>query len=174
VTIPRTLAPTAEGTPQVSIVRWGAGPADSTLRISFHYLRNIQVDRQAIGVLTNFAAWSAAPDAATNLLLESFGIRGAIGDRTDFVYNGRAFGVVEGQLVNTDHRTWRLFLVDRAQGQARMLAAKLPAGGYSLGNPAVSMLPGPSGSPVMFASAFAFSEGAPTEAGEAIAISPLP
>ncbi|HEX6389705.1 MAG TPA: hypothetical protein VFZ89_09665, partial [Solirubrobacteraceae bacterium] len=173
VILPRTLAPTAEGTPQVSVVRWGTGPADSELRVTFHYYRDVDVDRQAIGMLTNFTTWNAWVDSATNTLLEGFGIRGAIGDRSDIVYGGRPFGVVEGQVVKNDHRTWRLFLVDRSRGHARMVSAKLPGGGYSLGNPAVTVLPGPSGAPVLFASVFAFSEGAPSEAGSAIAVSPL-
>ena len=172
--LPRLLAPTNEGTPQVSIKRWGAGPFDSELRITFHYLRDIDVDRQAIGTLTNFTSWGATPDATTNTLLEGFAIRGAIGDRSDITYGGRAFGIVEGQLVKNDHRTWRMFLVDRTRGQARMVAAKLPAGGYSLGNPAVTILPGPAGTPVLFESTFAFSDAAPHEAGSAIALTSLP
>ncbi|MDX6677914.1 MAG: hypothetical protein QOE31_1966 [Solirubrobacteraceae bacterium] len=170
---PRVLAPTAEGTPQVTITRWGSGPADSDLRVTFHYFRNIDVDRQAIGTLTNFTTWNASVDTATNTLLEAFGVRGALGDRSDISYGGRAFGVVEGQLVKNDHRTWRIFLVDRTRGQARMVAAKLPAGGYSLGNPSLAVLPGPAGSPVLFESVFAFSEGAPTESGSAITVTPL-
>lgn len=176
VDLPRTLAETAEGTPALDVRSWN-GPDQSEIAITFHYLKNIDVDRQAAGVLTNFAAdsWAPQPSAAVNDLFIRLGTRGNLGDRADLLFEGRAFAVLEAQSIKASFATWRWYLYDRQRNETRLLALRSPAGSFALGNPTVRVLDGPAGSPVLLFSGFAFSEGAtPGEAGQFIAVRPLP
>jgi hypothetical protein len=168
----RTLAQTAEGTPGLKVMSWN-GPDASQIAITFHYLKNISVDRQAAGVLTNFdaAGWAPQPDAAVNSLFIGLGTRGNLGDRADLLYEGHSFAVLEAQSVKADFATWRWYLYDRERDEARRLAIRAPAGSYALGNPTVRTLSDPAGQPLILISGFAFSEGAaPGEAGQFIAL----
>jgi hypothetical protein len=170
--LPRTLAQTAEGTPGLKVTSWN-GPGASQIAITFHYLKNISVDRQAAGVLTNFdaAGWAPQPDAAVNSLFIGLGTRGNLGDRADLLYEGHPFAVFEAQSVKADFATWRWFLYDRERDEARRLAIRAPAGSYAFGNPTVRTLRDPAGQPVILISGFAFSEGAASgEAGQFIAL----
>lgn len=170
--LPRTLAPTAEGTPALTVNSW-TGPASSQIAISFHYLENIDVDRQATGVLTNFdpRSWAPQPDTAANSLLVGLGTRGNLGDRAELRFEGRRFQVVEAQSLKADFSTWRWYLHDRERNEARLLALRAPSGSYAMGNPTVRLLAGPAGQPLLFFSGYAFSEGtAPGEAGQFIAV----
>lgn len=172
VDLPRTLAATAEGTPGLDVKRWN-GPADSQIAITFHYLKNIDVDRQAAGVLTNFdaAGWAPQPDAAVNGLFIRLGTRGNLGDRADLQFEGHRFAVLEAQSIKADFGTWRWYLYDRERNEARRVALHLPAGSFAMGNPTVRALPGPNGDPVLLFSGYAFHEGAgPGESGQFIAL----
>lgn len=174
--LPRSLAPTAEGTPALAVKSWNGAQA-SQIAITFHYLENIDVDRQAAGMLTNFdaASWAPQPDAAANSLFAGLGTRGNLGDRADLLFEGHRFAVLEAQSIKADFGTWRWYLYDRDRNEARMLALHAPAGSYALGNPTVRVLPGPAGVPVLLFSGYAFSEGAgPGEAGQFIALRLLP
>lgn len=175
VDLPRTLAPTAEGTPGLSVTRWN-GPDDSEIRVTFHYLKNIDVDRQAVGTLTNFSAasWAPQPDGAVNGLFIGLGTRGNLGDRADLTFEGQPFTVFEAQSVKGDFSTWRWYLYDRGRGEARLLALRAPAGSYAFGNPTVRVLPGPAGAPLLLISGLAFNEGAAWgEGGQFIALRAL-
>jgi hypothetical protein len=170
--LPRTLAQTAEGTPGLKVTSWN-GPDASQIAITFHYLKNISVDRQAAGVLTNFSAtgWAPQPDDAANNLFIGLGTRGNLGDRADLLYEGHPFAIFEAQSIRTDFATWRWYLYDRERDEARLLAVGGPAGSYALGNPTVRTLTDPAGRPLLFISGFAFSQGAgPGEAGQFIAL----
>lgn len=172
VDLPRTLAATAEGTPGLDVRRWN-GPDDSQIAITLHYLKNIDVDRQAAGLMTNFAAtgWAPQPDAAANAMFIRLGTRGNLGDRADLLFEGHRFAVIEAQAVKADFGTWRLYLYDRERDEARLLALRLPAGSWAIGNPAVRTLTGPDGLPMLFVSGFVFGQGAgPGEAGQFIAL----
>ena len=174
--LPRTLAQTAEGTPAIDVARWN-GPDDSQIAITFHYLKNIAVDRQASGVLENFAAAGWAPQAATafNELFIRLGTRGNLGDRAELRFENHAFAVVEAQSVKASFGTWRVYLYDRERNEARLLALRLPAGSWAIGNPTVRALTGPDGLPALLFSGFVFGEGAGAgEAGQFIAVRPLP
>ena len=176
VDIPRSLAPTAEGTPALEIRSWN-GIDDSQIAIRFHYFKAIQVDRQASGVLTNFslAGWAPQPDAAANALFVSLGTRGNLGDRADLTFEGHPFAVIEAQSVRFGFGSWRWYLYDRERNEARLLPLRLPAGSWALGNPTVRQLTGPTGVPVLFISGFVFGEGAgPGEGGQFIAVRRLP
>ncbi len=172
VDLPRTLAETAEGTPSLTVASWN-GPGASQIVITFHYLKHIEVDRQAAGVLTNFdaASWAPQPDAPFNSLFLGLGTRGNLGDRAELRYEGHAFAVVEAQSVRNDFGAWRWYLYDRERHEARLLALRGPAGSYALGNPTVRPLVGPTGRPLLFISGYAFFQGAGTgEAGQFIAL----
>ena len=175
--LPRTLAETAEGTPALDVRSWN-GPEASEIAITFHYLKNISVDRQAAGVLTNFdaATWAPQPDAQVNNLFIGLGTRGNLGDRADVLFEGRRFAVLEAQSVKTNFATWRWFLYDRDRNEARLLAWRAPSGSYALGNPTVRILPAPaSGRPLLLFTGYLFSQGAgPGEAGQFIGLRALP
>ena len=176
VDLPRSLAPTSEGTPALDVRRWN-GIADSEIAIRFHYFKDINVDRQASGTLTNFspASWAPQPDAAVNALFVSLGTRGNLGDRADLTYEGHSFAVIEAQSVKSNFGAWRFYLYDRERNEARLLALRLPAGSWALGNPTVRQLTDPEGRQVLFMSGFVFSQGAgPGEAGQFIAVRRLP
>jgi hypothetical protein len=49
--------------------------------------------------------------------------------------------------VITNFGTWRLYLYDRERDEARMLALRLPAGSWAIGNPTVRTLTVPDGQP---------------------------
>ncbi|MEA2195254.1 MAG: hypothetical protein QOG42_1688 [Solirubrobacteraceae bacterium] len=172
VDLPRTLAPTAEGTPALDVRSWN-GPDASQIAITFHYFENIDVDRQATGVLTNFSAagWAPQADAALNTLFAELGTRGNLGDRADLLFEGHPFAVFEAQSIKSDFGTWRWFLYDRERAEARRIALRLPGGSYALGNPTVRALTGPAGQPLLLFSGYVFSQGAGAgEAGQFIAL----
>ena len=166
VELARSLAPTAEGTPSLDVRSW-SGPEASQIAISFHYLKNIDVDRQATGVLTNFdpASWAPRADATVNNLFAQLGTRGNLGDRADLTFERRRFAVLEAQSLKGDFGAWRWYLLDRERRHARLLSLRLPAGAYALGNPTVRRLRGPDGRPALLISGHAFFEGAGEEGG---------
>ena len=172
--IPRTLAQTAEGTPALQVVSWN-GVQSSQIAISFHYLKNISVDRQASGTLTNFVSWAAVAETAVNDVFIGLGTRGNLGDRAEIAFEGHRFAVLEAQSIKGDFGSWRWYLYDRDRAEARLLALRAPAGSYAFGNPTVKVLPGPDGQPLMLISGYAFAQGAaPAEAGQFIALRRLP
>jgi hypothetical protein len=176
VDLPRTLAGTAEGTPSLAVSHYN-GVDDSQIAIRFHYLKNIDVDRQASGVLTNLsvAGWAPQPDLAVNNMFISLRTRGNLGDRADVRFEDHDFAVLEAQSIKADFGTWRWFLYDRERNEARLLALRAPAGSYALGNPTVRQLTDPAGHAVLLISGYAFFQGAgPGEAGQFIAIRRLP
>ena len=65
--IPRSLAPTAEGTPSFESVVMGAkGINHSKIRLRFHYFKHVRVDQLAMGTLTDFKHWQAKPSVYIN------------------------------------------------------------------------------------------------------------
>lgn len=171
--LPRTLAATAEGTPELRVLAWGGTPAASQIEITFHYLKNIQVDRQASGVLTSFdpATWAPQVTPLVNELFVALGTRGNLGDRADVLFEGRRFAVLEAQSVRGAFGTWRWYLYDRDRNEARLLDLHGPAGSFALGNPTVRAFTDAQGSVTLLVSGYAFGEGAgPGEAGQFIAL----
>lgn len=171
--LPRTLAATAEGTPALRVLSWGGTPASSQLEITFHYLKNIQVDRQASGTLTNFdpTRWTPQVTPLVNDLFVALGTRGNLGDRADVPFEGRRFAVLEAQSVRGDFATWRWYLYDRERNEARLLALRGPAGSFAIGNPTVRAFTDADGVLTLLVSGFVFGEGAgPGEAGQLIAL----
>ena len=175
--LPRSLAPTAEGTPELRVLSWGGTPASSQIEITMHYFKSVIADRQAAGVLTNFdpATWAPQVDPRVNDLFIALGTRGNLGDRADFLFENRRFAVVEAQSVRGDFGTWRFYLYDRDRNEARLLPLRGPAGSFAFGNPTVRAFTDALGVKTLLVSGFVFGQGAGSgEAGQFIALRRLP
>lgn len=180
-TAPRTVAMTAEGTPDIQGVAW-AGPGASRLELGLHHFADTDgdgfpdADRQGTGVLTNFQTWRdakapAIDEAFLNMtdLHDGFDSAptGNIGDRDTIDLDGARLALHEAQYRVGEFATWRLFLRDVDNGTLRPLTPNIASTAF--GNPTVTALTLPDGRPALFVSAFVFSEGAaPTQAGSLI------
>jgi hypothetical protein len=168
---PRTLAPTAEGTPDLRRVRLRDGPGDSTIELGFHRYADRDVDREALGTLEDFSRWRARARPGLDAALTARGLRGNFGDRDTFSLDGAGYELVEAQARKGDFGSWRVLLRDDATGALRTLRFRAPDGQRAFGNPTASVLPGPAGGRVLFVSVFAFTEGAPRGgAGELLSV----
>ena len=167
---PRTLAPTAEGTPNIYSVVLSPDIKHSTIKVGFHYYWNQDVDRQAVGILSNFNSWVSYSDTNLNTLFTTLGIIGGnIGDRDSFVYHGQRYNIHEVQLVKSDFGSWRTYLYDYSQDSLLPVAIRTSGRSSSFGNPTFTGLKLPSGKPGFVSTQFLFSEGAAAgEAGELI------
>lgn len=170
---PLTLAPTAEGTPDIRSARLRGGPGDSTIELGLHVYRDGDVDRQALATLEDFTRWKARRRTALDADLDALGLRGNHGDRDTFAVGGRAYEVLEAQRRKDDWASWRTYLRDGATGALAPLRMRFRFGQTSYGNPTASVLPGPRGGRVLFTSAFLFTEAAPRGAGAVIAYTRL-
>jgi len=166
----RTLAPTAEGTPNIIRITGGPTLSSTVIDVGFHYYRDRDVDRQALGTLTGFVGWSTRVDTQRNTLFEGLGVAGNLGDRDDLTFRGQPFTLHEAQLRKDDFGSWREFLYDPAGPSIQQLAIRTAGGSTSFANGTAAVLPGPSGgAPVILASYFVFGTGAaPGEAGQLI------
>lgn len=101
---------TNNGTPNIISIE-GDSPENSSIFIGFHYYKNLQVDRQAYGVLKNFDAhhWTAWKNEITNTYIKELGFAGNIGGRHRFEWSGSNFTVLEAR-INDHWDTWKLFL----------------------------------------------------------------
>jgi hypothetical protein len=171
--VPRTLAPTAEGTPDFDRIEWNGAPERSRIGIRFHFYREMKVDRAATGVLLGFTNWSAAPDPAINTPLERLGVEGNIGDRDGFDFAGRRWFVQEAQMKRGDWTSWRLFLFDAQTMEHWPVSVRTHRGSRSFANPTVTRLRDPRGRDVLAATLFLPAQGsAPGEAGALIYVVP--
>lgn len=130
--VTRKLSNCAEGTPSIY-------SASSTLvDVGFHYYQNCDVDRQARGTLTNFSTWTCkAQDNVDNAMLY-WGVKGNIGDRDAFEFEGYKFGLFEGQFIKGDFGSWRSFIYDYQTGNAEQLNIATDKGSTAFANPTAS------------------------------------
>jgi hypothetical protein len=173
---PRTLSRCAEGTPSIAAARLGPNIDHSRIVVRFHYFRNCDVDRQAVGILRNFRTWHARPDGTLNRLIERLQPRvgGNIGDRDEFTLCGHHYMLLEVQLRKHDFGSWRVYLGDLRTRRIRRLDISTPHGSESFGNPTVTVLRSPAGAVTIVATYFVFSEhGAAGERGELVFSEPL-
>ena len=143
---PRTLSTAHEGTPSIRSASLSAGVGSSQIKIGFHYYDNSSPapgDREALGTLTNFSAWSARKNESLN---NAFSPTPAdIGDR-DFVnFRGYPFTVVEARSTAGDWGSWRVYLYDETAKTLTQLAIHTAGGCQSFANPATTSLRDPSG-----------------------------
>jgi hypothetical protein len=176
---PRTLSACNEGTPSIRQIGLDAD-AGSSIELGFHYHRDCQVDRQALGTLGGFRAWSAARyprlDAAIERAAAAVGeqIRGNIGDRDHLRYLDRDYDLVEAQGRRGDFATWRVYLHDRAAGTAERLEIVTHGQSRAFANPTATVLRDPEGRDALMVTMFLPMEGAaPGEAGSLLYLVPL-
>jgi hypothetical protein len=184
-TAPRTLSPTAEGTPSITraILRRGL-VSRSRIEVRMHYFADLNhdghpdLDRSATAVLTDFRKWDASPDNALDAAFLTLKAvhqgfvappRGSIGDRDEVIFDGVRLELQEAQYMPGDYTSWRTFLVDPRDPVPLPLNIVTDGGSRSFGNPTASVLSAPSGKPAVFVSLYVFSEAAaPGEAGPLI------
>jgi Bacterial Ig domain len=162
LTVNRTLSPCNEGTPNIYAATLDPDIGHSIVNVGFHYFRNCDVDRQAIGTLTNFSSWKVQVDTNLNNRFASLGtINGNVGDRDAFFHKGRSYSLVEAQSAKHQFGTWRPYLFDRAANSLTALTLTTDAGSTAFGNPTYTELDLPGGLGRGFvATQFLFSEGA--------------
>jgi hypothetical protein len=110
--------------PANQIVGVGADLDTSRIQLGFHYHRDCQVDRQALGTLTGFRSWTAARHPVLDMA---------------------AALAILGENDQADFATWRVYLHDRAAGTAQRLEVATRGGGTAFANPTVTMLRDPAG-----------------------------
>ena len=145
IDLPRSLAPTAEGTPSFERVEQGRSPDQSRIHLRIHYYRDMKVDRAARGTLLGFTNWTAVAEPAINTALEARGVRGNIGDRDQVEFQGRPWLIQEGQLARNDWASWRVYLLDPSASLCRELPIRTHRGSTSFANPSVTRLRDPQG-----------------------------
>jgi hypothetical protein len=168
VAVPRTLSSCNEGTPNIYAATLNPDLDHSIINVGFHYFRSCDVDRQAIGTLTNFSSWKTQVDTNLNSRFTNLGtIGGNVGDRDAFLYQGRPYSLVEAQSTKHNFATWRPYLFDRTANTLTRLTLTTDKGtSTSFGNPTYTELKLPGGRWGFVATQFIFSEGAaPGEAG---------
>jgi hypothetical protein len=171
--VPRTLAPSAEGTPSFERVEWGGVPERSRIELRLHYYRDRKVDRAATGTLVGFTNWVAAPDPAINAPLETRGVQGNIGDRDRFEWGGRGYLLQEAQMKPRDWTSWRLFLFDAQTMELWPVPVRTHLGSRSFANPTVTPVRDAHGRGMLAVTLFLPAQGsAPGEAGTLIYVVP--
>ena len=170
---PRTLAPSAEGTPSFERVAWGGVPERSRIDLRLHYYRDQKADRAATGTMFGFTNWVAAPDPAINAPLEARGVAGNIGDRDRFEWGGRGYLLQEAQMRSRDWTSWRLYLFDAQTMELWPVEVRTHRGSRSFANPTVTPLHDGRGVELLAVTLFLPAQGsAPSEAGTLIYVVP--
>jgi Bacterial Ig domain len=161
VTVNRTLSSCNEGTPNIYATTLNPDLDHSIINVGFHYFRGCDVDRQAIGTLTNFSTWRTTADANLNTLFTNLGtIGGNVGDRDALFYQGRPYSLVEAQDKKNDFRSWRPYLFNRTANSLTRLQLHTDGASTSFGNPTYTELTLPGGNRGFVSTQFIFSEGA--------------
>jgi hypothetical protein len=134
--IPRSLAPTAEGTPSFESVTLGKeGIEQSEIHLRFHYFKGIRVDQLAAGTLTNFKHWQAEPSYHINQALIHDGWNGNLGDRDPFIWEGQTYYLQETQGKGGDWSSWRINLCDARGMPIRTLSFQTHKNSQAFANP---------------------------------------
>jgi hypothetical protein len=163
ITLPRTLSPCNEGTPNIYSVQLQPDILHSTIAVGHHYHRGCDVDRQATGVLKNFKTWTTAPqDTVNNAVIAAADAVGAtlggnIGARDYFWYQGHRYNLIEGQYTKGDFSTWNVYLYHWATRSAEEIEMTQSSGTIgSVGNPRATVLTGPDGKAALVVTFFGF------------------
>lgn len=170
VQVKRVLSRCAEGTPNIYAAHLNPDLDHSTISVGLHYFRNCNVDRQAIGTLTNFATWKAQVPEPPNAALQALGAWGNIGDRDAIGFDGVTYRFIEGQLVKGDFSSWRPFLYSPSFG-AKQLTLKTHRGSTAFANPTATWVGAPGGGggkAIVFTQFIPLGGAASGEAGELI------
>jgi hypothetical protein len=172
IVVNRKLSTCNEGTPNIYAATLDPDLDHSIINVGFHYFKGCDVDRQAVGTLTNFSSWRVQDDTTVNKLFTNLGtINGNVGDRDAFFHEGKAYSIIEAQSTKNDFRSWRPYLFDRAANTLTLLNLRTDADppSTSFGNPTYTDLSLPDGRRGFVSTQFIFSEGAGAgEAGQLI------
>lgn len=168
IDLPRTLAPTAEGTPSFEKVKIENGDlSNSKIYLRFHYYKRARVDQLASGTLTNFKTWKATPSRPLNQAFIKLGADGNIGDRGKFTWKDQTFYLQEAQGTRRDWGTWGLFLCDAGGFPLQKLKPRTPGKSTAFSNAAVSRIVDQEGNKLLVMTAFIHSKGSsPAESGQ--------
>jgi hypothetical protein len=171
---PRTLSTCNEGTPSVRRIGLDTDLNSSWVELGFHYHRDCRVDRQALGTLTGFRAWTAARYPALDAAAVGEQVGGNIGDRDHLRHLGTDYDLIEAQGRRGDFATWRIYLHDRATGTAQRLEVMTHGGSIAFANPTATILRDPAGRDALMVTLFLPMEGAaPGEAGSLLYVVPI-
>ena len=172
--VKRKLSQCAEGTPNIYAAHLNPDLGHSTIRVGFHYFRRCNVDRQALGTLTNFNTWKAEVPQGPNATVTALGAVGHIGDRDAIGFDGVTYRIVEGQMVKGDFGSWRNFLYSAPYG-AKLLSLRTHRGSTAFSNPTASWVNAPGGGKaVVFTQFIPLSGAALGEAGTLIYYRKMP
>jgi hypothetical protein len=147
----RSLSPCCEGT--VNLYAASSRIVDA----GFHYLRDMDVDRQARGTM-DWSSWRASRQPQLDAAATSLGVTGNVGDRDTVTFRGVEFTLLEGQLRKDSYAWERVFLVDQANGVAERLELRTGDGSIAISNMTVEIVQ-LSGRPVLVVAAYVFSDG---------------
>lgn len=172
----RTLSLCQEGTPNIYAATLHPDITHSIINVGFHYQSGCNVDRQALGTLTNFASWKTQADTGVNTLFRNLGtVHGNVGDRDSFSYQSYSYSLIEARSIKNDYGSWRPYLFDRTLNTLTQLVLQTNGGSTSFGNPTYSQMRLPSGQIGFVSTEFIFSQGAKAgEGGELIYFKPYP
>ncbi|MFT4548235.1 MAG: hypothetical protein ACI8XO_001570 [Verrucomicrobiales bacterium] len=172
IDIPRTLAPTAEGTPSFEDVKISSKDfSKSEIKLRFHYFQNARVDQLAHGTLTDFNGWKAAPSKKLNAAIKELGGNGNLGDRSKFPWKGRTYYLQEVQGTRLDWGSWGIFLCDQNGLPLGKIRPRTPKQSSAFSNPAISRVKDANGNSLLVFTAFLHSKGsAPNEAGQMLTV----
>jgi hypothetical protein len=165
--VPRTLAPTAEGTPSFEFVNLKQNNLDaSEINIRFHFFKDAQKDQLARGVLTDFRAWKAALSDEINSELQRRNWFGNLGDRDKFTWDDKAFYLQEIQGKAGDWSSWRVCLCNEDGMPISTLSMRTHSGSTAFSNPSATWIADAMGTRKLVVTLFVLSEGsAGAEAG---------
>ncbi len=108
-TAERHLPGCAEGTPNLY------SASSQAVVFGLHFFAGCETDRQALG-RTDWTTWTAETQPLLDRAALFQGYRGSIGDRDFIEYRGHGFTFLEAQLIQSDWRTFRIFLYDDELG----------------------------------------------------------
>lgn len=166
--IDRSFSPSAEGTPSFESIVWSTRLPKVVM--GFHYWRNSDVDRQAVGRLDEKWTWACVKRPEYDTAIEGFGVTGNIGDRDSFELGGNPYTLVEGMMTKGDWSTWSLYLIDEKTRSCTPIRVKTYKGSLSFANPNVTIVKNRA-----YVTLFMPSQGNdPTESGELVYAVKLP
>jgi hypothetical protein len=162
ITLPGTFLATADGTPEIGRINYSGSILSSTIEINYHYYYLGIRDLDAVATLTNFKSWSGSSDTQTNNLVSNAGGNGKIGDSEVFEVGSTVYKLVEAQVnppsSGDTFGSWRLFLVNKTAGTVQQLSPALVGGALSLGNPTLTFITLPNGTPALVFTCYVFAE----------------
>ena len=161
-----------EGTPDIAAADLRGGLGHSAITITFHYL-SAGLDREGVGVLTDFSRWSAQQDDPLDDALTGAGLAGKHGDRSFVPGTGDDLELVEAQ--RDAAADWQVYLYNRVSGAVTSLPIRTPGASRSFANPTIGCVPDPAGATVAVVTFFLPNQQAgPEEAGELLYYQPSP